>query len=88
MNLPPAHPNSYAEERIYPAVGPLGTSEPKIWTECLFVDPVSDIAVLGKPDTQSLSDECEAYEEFMEQTTALPFRRPVQERRRRLAACS
>jgi hypothetical protein len=41
-------------------LGPLG-EEPSVWTQCLFFDPVADIAVLGEPDNQELSDEWDAY---------------------------
>jgi hypothetical protein len=30
-------------------IGPLGTKT-SVWTECLSVDPIADIAVLGPPD--------------------------------------
>jgi hypothetical protein len=42
----------------------LGES-PTVWAECLFVDPVADIAVVGQPDSQSLYAENEAYYELM-----------------------
>ena len=45
-------------------LGHLGES-PTVWAECLFVDPVADIAVVGKPDSQSLYAENEAYYELM-----------------------
>jgi hypothetical protein len=45
--------------------------KPSIIAECLFVDPVTDIAVLGSPDNQSLPDEAEAYQRFAEAATAL-----------------
>jgi hypothetical protein len=31
----------------------------------MFVDPIADIAVLGSPDDQALSDQADAYEELM-----------------------
>ena len=35
---------------IYPnLLGPLTKKKRKVWAECVFVDPVSDIAVLGSP---------------------------------------
>lgn len=37
--------------------------------ECLFIDPVGDIAVLGEPDNQSLAKQAEAYYELVD---ALP----------------
>ena len=33
-----------------------------VWAECLFADPVADIAVLGVPDEQYLSSEAAAFE--------------------------
>jgi hypothetical protein len=27
-----------------------------VWAECLFVDPIADLAVLGAPDSQELHD--------------------------------
>lgn len=45
----------------YPKLlGPLG-EEPSVWTQCLFSDPVADVAVLGEPDNQDLSDEWDGY---------------------------
>jgi hypothetical protein len=45
--------------------------EPTIAAECLFVDPVSDLAVLGPPDDQDLWDAAAAYEEFIATTEAI-----------------
>ena len=41
----------------------LGRIEHKasIWAQCLFVDPIADIAVLGSPDDQALAKQAEAY---------------------------
>jgi hypothetical protein len=65
--LPPAHPGSYLEERTYAnLLGPLGKAKPKVWAECLFADPLADIAVLGSPDGQELYEQAEAYEALME----------------------
>jgi hypothetical protein len=53
---------SYLEEKTYrDLLGALGET-PKVWAECLFVDPVGDIAVLGSPDDQELWDQAEAYD--------------------------
>jgi hypothetical protein len=61
--LPPAHPASYTEERTYARLlGPLGKRKPTVFAECLFVDPVADLAVLSEPDSQDLSAECDAYQ--------------------------
>lgn len=42
-----------------------------MWAECVFADPIGDIAVLGQPDNQVLSDEAEDYEALME--AAAPY---------------
>jgi hypothetical protein len=70
-SLPPPHPGSYFHERTYSELlGPLG-GERTVWAECVFVDPVADIAVLGSPDDQVLSDEAEQYEALTEAATPL-----------------
>ena len=52
-HLPPAHPGAFRHERTYQALlGPLHERIPSITTECLFADPVADIAVLSEPDDQ------------------------------------
>jgi hypothetical protein len=71
--FPPCHPFSYTEERTYSKLlGPVG-KEPTVWAECLFVDPIGDIAVLGPPDNQVLFEESAAYEALME-AVAVPLR--------------
>jgi hypothetical protein len=47
-------------------LGPLGEAKPTVWATYLFADPTADIAVLGSPDNQELSEQAEAYEELME----------------------
>ncbi|MGP0085825.1 MAG: serine protease [Steroidobacteraceae bacterium] len=70
-SLPPAHPASYLEERTYKALlAPLG-AEPTVSAECLFADPIADVAVLGSPDNQVLADEAEAYEALVDGVTPL-----------------
>jgi hypothetical protein len=52
---------SFTEERTYQnLLGRLG-EEPSVWAECVFVDPIADIAVLGEPDNQELSEQAEGY---------------------------
>ncbi len=72
-HLPPCSPVSQSWERTYPnLLGPC--DEPAvIYAECLFADPIGDIAVLGPPDEDNLSEEYRAYEELMESTAALPI---------------
>lgn len=51
---------SYQETTYAKLLAPLG-EEPSIWTQCLFFDPVADVAVLGEPDNQELLDEWDSY---------------------------
>ncbi len=61
--LPPRASFSHTEERTYPRLlGQLRTKRRNIWAECLFVDPIADIAVLGQPDNQELAKEAEGYD--------------------------
>jgi hypothetical protein len=69
--FPLAHPGSYLQERTYrDLLAPLGAS-PTVWAECLFADPIADVAVLGSPDDQALFDQADAYEQLMAGSTAL-----------------
>jgi hypothetical protein len=63
--LPPPMPGMYWQERTYPSLlGPLG-GECSISAECLFVDPIADIAVLGQPESQKLSEQADAYDSLV-----------------------
>jgi hypothetical protein len=42
-----------------------------VWTECLFVDPIADLAVLGAPDGQEMCDENNQYEALTRAMTPL-----------------
>jgi hypothetical protein len=42
-----------------------------IWAECLFVDPVADLAVLGGPDNQVFCKEWDGYIDFTESVTPM-----------------
>jgi len=69
--IPPAMNFSYLEERTYEKLlGPLG-SKPTVWGECFFVDPVADIAVIGEPDSQELSDQAEQFRALVEAAVPL-----------------
>ena len=65
-NLPPAHPWASIEERTFAKLlGPLGKKKPAISAECVFVDPIRDIAVLASPDGSEFPDEAEAYDQLV-----------------------
>jgi hypothetical protein len=64
--FPPPHAAAYLEERTFQdLLGPID-EETSIWAECLFVDPIADIAVLGGPDSCTLPDQFEGYEDLFE----------------------
>jgi hypothetical protein len=71
-NLPPCHSCSDPWERTFKLLGPLG-GEPTIFAECLFVDPVADLAVLGPPDNQIFADGWQEYVALTELAAALPI---------------
>lgn len=72
-HFPPCHGASLLEERTYARL--LGTLDaPKrheVWTECLFADPIADVAILGCPDNQALAEEADAYDSLTEGTSVL-----------------
>jgi hypothetical protein len=64
--FPPCCAGSYTEERTFQDLLAPIDGEPSVWAECLFVDPISDIAVLCAPDEQACSDQYEQYESLVE----------------------
>ena len=62
-------------DATYPALlGPLGDAPPTVSAECLFADPVADLAVLMSPDPQELFQEADAYDALMESLIPLSVR--------------
>jgi hypothetical protein len=69
--FPPCTSAAYLEEKTYKVLlGPIGR-ERTVWAECLFADPIADIAILGPPDRQVLSDQAAEYEALVESATPL-----------------
>jgi hypothetical protein len=61
---------SLSEERTFKELlAPLGSS-PSVWTECLFADPIADLAVLGPPD-EAWPDEATAYDALTKAATPI-----------------
>jgi len=69
--LPPCHAASLCHERTYKLLGTLDSPKAAVWAECLFADPIGDIAVLGEPDNQALVREAGAYEALTQEAPAL-----------------
>lgn len=64
--LPPCRAAAHIEERTYQTLlAPLGKNR-LVSAECQFADPVADIAILGRPDTQALLDHAKAYDDFID----------------------
>jgi hypothetical protein len=73
--LPAAHPARYTAEATYAKLlGPLG-GECTVTAECLFVDPISDIAAFGAPDSQEL-EAVDAYHALVGGMTPLTIADP------------
>ena len=64
---------SLLEERTYRNLLGGLQEQPSVAAECLFVDPVADIAVLGEPDNQLLTEAWEAYDEMVGACTTMPL---------------
>jgi len=70
-SFPPCASFSPLQERTYKSlIGRLG-ADLTVWAECLFADPIGDIAVLGPPDNQEMSEQHTAYGELLDM--AVPF---------------
>ena len=70
-SLPPCMSFSCLDERTYQSLlGPLG-EKPTVSAECLFCDPIGDIALLGSPDPQERYEEAGKYEAMVNGVT--PF---------------
>jgi hypothetical protein len=60
-SLPPCGTFRAVEEKTFQVLGPL-LGRTSVWAECLFADPIMDIAVLGSPDNDVRAA---AYEELL-----------------------
>jgi hypothetical protein len=75
-NIPAAHAASYSKERTFTKLlGPVG-GRSTVWAECVFVNPVAELAVLAMPDGQELSDAADEYDAFAGVVPPLPVARP------------
>jgi hypothetical protein len=80
--FPPCEGLSTLEDRTYERfLGWLG-QEQEVWAECLFADPVGDVALLGPPDPAELHEQYVAYEALMEAAIPLPVTDMLPEKER------
>jgi hypothetical protein len=61
----PRFPSHFDDSTYQSLLGVIEEQEQVVWAECLFVDPISDIAILGPPDDQELFSEFEKYENLI-----------------------
>jgi hypothetical protein len=47
--IPPVQPTFYYERTYKSLLGALDGGNKGVWAECLFVDPIGDVAILGSP---------------------------------------
>jgi hypothetical protein len=70
-SFPPCALVSYTEERTYKSLIGALDSKQSVWAECLFVDPIGDIALLGPPDA-AYGKQREAYGMLLRDARPLP----------------
>jgi hypothetical protein len=70
-NLPPAHSCPSLSDKTYPLLGNLDGSKSGVYAECLYVNPVADIAVLGCPDEQERGYDPDLYHELTDDAPVL-----------------
>jgi hypothetical protein len=71
--FPPCHGASLGEERTYAnLLGRIG-EDARVWAECLFADPIADVAILGPVDNQALPDRWDAYIDWLGEIDGLPI---------------
>jgi trypsin-like peptidase len=76
--LPTPHPgNGSSELTFQDVIGPLGKrAKQKIWGELCAFSLTDDIAMFSEPDNQEISDQYDAYLEFMDGRPALKIGAP------------
>src|SRR6185437_11616738 len=66
-----AAPGAHLAQRTFEALlGPLGGAC-DVWAECVYADPVADLAVLAAPDAQHFASEARNYARLVGQRTPL-----------------
>jgi hypothetical protein len=72
-------PGRYPDECTYKKLlAPLG-QKPAVIAQCLFVDPISDLAILGQPDNEVFEEAAAAYNALVQGRPALKISQRVVE---------
>ena len=70
--LPPCAAFASSAEKTYPRLLGWPGDEPLVPAECVFADPVADLAVLGPPDRRELPEQFSAYRKLVDAAEPLP----------------
>jgi hypothetical protein len=73
---PPEHACPSSWDKTYPLLGNLDGSKSGVYAECLYVNPVADIAVLGCPDEQEPNYDPDLYHELTDDAPVLQIGKP------------
>jgi len=75
--FPPCYAANLPYVKMYESLlGTLDAPEPAVCAECLFVDPIADIALLGRPDPQAVDEHGKPYDERTDEYYALTEEAP------------
>src|SRR5262249_7168813 len=81
-SYPPYPSTSHIHERTYKnLLGTLHAGSTYVWSECVFVDPIADIAILDGADSQELDEQHDAYLELVENVAPFEIGRSAAEGR-------
>lgn len=75
-NLPPAIAAGTPGRTYKDLLSSLDGSKTGVWAECLFADPIADIAVLCCPDEQQLDEQADAYHALTDEVPAVRIGKP------------
>lgn len=84
--VPPRHLMSYLRERTYPGLVTRLGGIRAVWVECLFMDLIADIALLGPPDSQALDKRHTFYQRMIDTIEPLAISAPPPRARKQLQA--
>lgn len=69
--FPPPHSFSDWDRTYKNLVATLDGSKKGIWVQCIFCDPVADVAILDCPDDQELYEQADTYRSVIDESPAL-----------------
>ena len=73
---PPEHACPSSWDKTFRLLGKLHSNKSDVYAECLYVNPVADIAVLGCPDEQEPNYDPDLYHELTDDAPVLQIGKP------------